>query len=143
MASEESPSPTSSGKHCRSADDHEAETSSKRRKHRHRHHHRHHSRRGRESDDGAEEAARLAEAETAAWPVPKPADEEREEGEILEDDEEMANLDHTKVDDFVTGGVSDSGSGEIKPDGVDVYSNLVRFNLSRIHLPELGSRTFF
>ncbi|XP_064948160.1 uncharacterized protein LOC135583246 [Musa acuminata AAA Group] len=125
MASEESPSPTSSGKHCRSADDHEAETSSKRRKHRHRHHHRHHSRRGRESDDGAEEAARLAEAVTASCPVPKPADEEREEGEILEDDEEMANLDHTKVDGFVTDGVSDSGSGEIKPDGVDVYSNLI------------------
>ncbi|URD73040.1 hypothetical protein MUK42_07821 [Musa troglodytarum] len=125
MASEESPSPTSCGKHCRSADDHEAETSSKRRKHRHRYHHRHHSRRGRESDDGAEEAARLAEAETASCPVPKPADEEREEGEILEEDEEMANLDHTKVDGFVTGGGSNSGSGEIEPDGVDVYSNLI------------------
>ncbi|KAJ8497779.1 hypothetical protein OPV22_008331 [Ensete ventricosum] len=125
MASEDSPSPTSGGKHWRSADDHEAETSPKRRKHRHRHHHRHHSRRGRESDDGAEEAAPLAEPETAFCPVPKPADEEREEGEILEDDEEMANLDHTEVDGFVTGGGSDSGSGEIKPDGVDVYSNLI------------------
>ncbi|THU64333.1 hypothetical protein C4D60_Mb01t25370 [Musa balbisiana] len=112
MASEELPSPTSSRKHRRSSDDHGAEASSKRRKHHHRRHRRR-SRHGRESDDGIEVADPASDPEPASLAAIKAVDDEREEGEILEEDEERAGVD---------GGPAHGL--KIMSDGVDASSDL-------------------
>ncbi|RWW01203.1 hypothetical protein GW17_00035775 [Ensete ventricosum] len=113
MASEELPSPTSSRKHRRSSDDHGAEASSKRRKHHHRRH-RHRGRHGRESDGGIEVADPASDPEAASLVAAiETVDDEREEGEILEEDEERAGAN----------GAAAHGLN-VESDGVDASSDL-------------------
>ncbi|XP_008775093.1 serine/threonine-protein kinase prpf4B-like [Phoenix dactylifera] len=131
MASDEPSSPPSAGKHWRSVDDQEPEESSKRRKHhhhRHRHHHRrrhdHHSKHGGERDE-AENAAPVAEADATSSAVPKPGDDDREEGEILEDEEGGGEINGKKSVGMELEGASDVESGEIKAEGADADSKRV------------------
>ncbi|ONM02362.1 Protein kinase superfamily protein, partial [Zea mays] len=69
MAAGGEPSPLSPAKYSRLPDDAQPDASPKRRKRHHRHHHHHHHRRHRHADS----------------PIPEAADEEVEEGEILDD----------------------------------------------------------
>ncbi|WOK93148.1 hypothetical protein Cni_G01841 [Canna indica] len=124
MASEELSSPTTSSKHRRSSDDHGVEASSKRRKHHHHHHHRrrhrHRSRHGRESDYVVEETPPATHVAADSSVDLMPVDDEREEGEILEEDEEKANINGGEVDGFKFGRGSDIESGELKGAGFNI-----------------------
>ncbi|XP_010916159.1 uncharacterized protein [Elaeis guineensis] len=129
MASDEPSSPPSAGKHRRSVDDQEPEESSKRRKHHRHHHHRrhrhhHHSKDGGERDE-AENAAPVAEVDAASFAVPKPGVDDREEGEIFEDEEGGGEINGEKDAGMELEGASDVESGEIKAEGADAYSKRV------------------
>lgn len=131
MTNDEPSSPPSAGKHRRSVDDQEPEKSSKRRKHHHhRHHHRrrheHHSKHGGERDE-VENAAMVAGVDAASSAVPKPGVDDREEGEILEDEEGGGEINGEKDVGMELEGASDVESGEIKAEGADAYSIRVCF----------------
>ena len=136
MASDEPSSLSSAGKHRRSLDDQGPEESSKRRKHHHHHHrhhrhhrHRHHSEHDRERDEG-ENASPVAEVDGASSAVPEPGDDDREEGEILEEEEGGGDINGEKGVGLEVDGGSDAESGEIKADGADAYSKRVCFEIS-------------
>lgn len=113
---ENQPSPSSlCGKRQRSSDEASDDERKRRKGHHHRRHHRHrhHSKRGRyrdeeENEDDFEER-RLEHAS-----VMKPVDYEREEGEILEEDEEVGN----EGPGFAMEADSEVESGEIRTDVV-------------------------
>ncbi|XP_072971456.1 uncharacterized protein [Typha angustifolia] len=121
MAIEEPRSSPSSGKHRRSPEETGPEESSKRRKHHHhrRHHHhrhnRHESKDGREKDEGDNVRSLVKVVSSVSA---NPVDDEREEGEIFEEEEEGAE----KGVGLVVGGDSDAESGEIKPENADTNS---------------------
>lgn len=57
-------------------------------------------------------------------------DDEREEGEILEEDDERSDMNEGSFEVLKGSGGSDAESGKTNCDGVDVNTNLVRFDLS-------------
>lgn len=58
---------------------------------------------------------------------PMAVDDEREEGEILEEDEDRPEVNGGKFDGFKLGGSSDAESGEINSAAVDGDTNPVGF----------------
>ncbi|KAG1334893.1 serine/threonine-protein kinase prpf4B [Cocos nucifera] len=129
MASDEPSSPPVAGKHRRSVDDQEPQESSKRQKHHHRHHHhrRRHHHHGKDGGvrDEAENAAPVARVDAASFAVPKPGVDDREEGEIFEDEEGGGEINGEKDAGMELEGASDVESGEIKAEGADAYSKRV------------------